>query len=222
MRYLSIFIAAVFLQLAASAQNQRENSKSPDEEIRVNREYDERGNLLRYDSSYIFRWHNDTTFQFPDFGGWNDIFNRQSPFLDLFQGTFPSDSLWSGMPLFRDLPGRFFDSPEWFGAFSFPDSSLFQNFSFQWDSTLFIGPDSTFILPPGFIMPNMNSLRDLLKDFGEFPDEFAPFFGHPDRRFDRFSDEKIMQEWQELMEKHKREMDELYRKWEKSEKQQIY
>jgi len=224
MKKTILFIAAVIAMYnAADAQKRAERNRQPDEQIIVNKEYDEHGNLLRYDSTYSFQWYSDTTFKFPDFGGWEDFFSRRSPFPDIF-----NDSLLRRLPFFRDFPNRFF-SDEWQPSpfrFGFPDSSFFRNFSFQRDTSFFMGPDSSFMLPPGFIMPNIKSLRDFFREFEDL-DEFGDpssrfFFNQPPPRFDRFLDRDMQEEWDNLMERHRQEMEELYRKWERKEQKRIY
>jgi hypothetical protein len=235
-KYLSL-IAASVLTIAAIAQSQTK----PGEEIIINKEFDEQGNLLRYDSTYTFMWQSDTTFRFPGFEEWEDIFQNQSPWHDLFSGDLFADSTLTEMPFFRDFPPHFFEddqSPHPFRFdFGFPDSARFRNFSFQMDTTFFMGPDSSFLLPPGFFMPNMNSLRELLKEFRSGPGSevpFSRFFWQPPHGFHsepprggevppgKFPDVEKRREWEKLMEKHRREMEELFRKWEKSEQNKIH
>jgi hypothetical protein len=43
------------------AQNKDSKSNSPKEDIKVNREYDEQGNLIKFDSTYTYNWSGDTT-----------------------------------------------------------------------------------------------------------------------------------------------------------------
>lgn len=215
----------LFLIHAAYAQTGTTPQK-PDEEIIVNKEFDEQGNLLRYDSTYSFQWRSDTTVEFPDFGGWHDIFSNGFPFRDLF-----SDSLFQDMPFFRDFPPRFFEDDSVTASFPYgfdpfaDDSSFLRRFFFHFDTALFMGPDSSFLLPPGFIMPDMNSLKDLLKEFGENQGDgpFSPFFY---RRIppgtSRFPDLEQQKEWDALIERHQREMEELRKKWEQKEKKKIH
>jgi len=200
--------------------------QKPDEQIVVKKEYDEKGNMLRYDSTYSFQWRSDTAFSFPEFGGWQDMFSNGFPFRDLF-----SDSLFHDMPFFRDFPPRFFEDDTVFSHFPFEfdpfadDSSFLRRFSFQLDTTLFMGPDSSFLLPPGFIMPDMNSLKDLLKEFrdNQDTDPFSPFFYRQiPPGTGRFPDMEQQKEWNALIERHRREMEELRKKWEQKEEKKIY
>jgi len=98
------FIAAVTVfTIAATAQTSIENNRKPDERIIVNKEFDEQGNLLRYDSAYSFQWFSDTTFSLPDFGGWETFFNKGKSFPNFF-----NDSMLFDMPFFKNFPKDFF------------------------------------------------------------------------------------------------------------------
>lgn len=49
-----------------------ENKNLPKKDIKVNREYDENGNLIRYDSTYVYTWSSDSIHQIhPD-----SLFNK--------------------------------------------------------------------------------------------------------------------------------------------------
>lgn len=58
-----IVILAMGICLALSGFAQKENPKKnmPKEDIKVNREYDEQGNLIRFDSTYTYNWSSDST-----------------------------------------------------------------------------------------------------------------------------------------------------------------
>jgi len=155
------------------------------------------------------------------------------------QGLLGNDSLFAGMPGFDGSPHKLFGgnsvSPFLFG---FPDTSMLRNFSFKMDTTFsrnfsfrmdsswFIGPDSSFMLPPGFIMPDMQGLDEFMKQFGDTFGEDDPFSGIPKRRntsdYDRFLDPEHRKDWEELMERHRREMEEMYRKWDRKEPKKEY
>lgn len=51
----------VFTQVNGQEQVQKE---TPDEQIIVNKKYDENGNLIGFDSTYFHQWSSDTSFQF--------------------------------------------------------------------------------------------------------------------------------------------------------------
>jgi hypothetical protein len=222
-RIISFIAVVIVFAIAAAAQTRVENNRKPDERIIVNKEFDEQGNLLRYDSTYSFQWFSDTTFSFPDFGGWETFFNKGKSFPNLF-----NDSTLFEIPFFKNFPKDFFDDSRQSFQYRFglPDSSFFRNFSFQMDTTLFMGPDSSFLLPPGFFIPDMKSLRDIFRELQEMPensDPFSRFFlNQPSPRFERFIDKDKREELEILMEKHRREMEELYRKWEGQEQKKVY
>lgn len=225
MKNILLILAAVLIVANAAAQKKNDNKKQPDEQIIVNKEYDEQGNLLKYDSTYTFEWYSDTSFHFPGFDGWKDFFGQQAPHRNFFPDDLFADSIMPRMPFFRDFPDSFFED-EWPSEgfrfhFGGPDSMFFRNFSFHQDTAFFFGPDSSFFLPPGFVLPDMKSFRDFFDEFGDLQDAESPmlryFFEEPPRRFDRFQNEEQQREWEQLMEKHHREMEELQRKWEKKE-----
>lgn len=196
--YLAILI---FTAVQVEAQEQKRN-QNPDEQITVNKKYDENGNLIQFDSTYVRRWSSDTTMQFafPD----HDFFaGKGFPDIDQFLHDFMSDSILGFQhgvtPFNRD---------EFFKPFrqTFPDSML-QNFSFRQDSLYFDFPmDSLPYLPPGF-MPDFNELMQGLHDhLGSVPNSFfdiSPKFLLPEQQ----------NEWQQLMEKHRKEMEEFKKKW---------
>src|SRR5665647_1513463 len=60
MRHLIfILIFAAFISLQGWAQK-----NTPEEKSIVNKEYDENGNLIQYDSTYTWQWNSDSTFNF--------------------------------------------------------------------------------------------------------------------------------------------------------------
>lgn len=239
MNKLSLLMAILFAATAAIAQTNNEPSQQPQEEITVNKEYDDQGNLIRYDSTRTYRYYSDPSFDSFSFEGLEEMFSESSPLMQLFQGMFGNDSLFSGMPGFDGFPHQLFgnDSTMPF-LFGFPDTSMVRdfnfrmdttftrNFSFQMDSTLFIGPDSSFLLPPGFIMPDQRSFDEFLRKFEDTFGERDPFSDFLKRRdpsdFDRFFDPEHRKEWEELMERHHREMEEMYRQWDQKDPQKEY
>lgn len=239
MNKLSLLMALLFAATAAIAQTKNEPSQQPEEEIIVNKEYDDEGNLIRYDSTRTYRYYSDPSFDSFNFEGFEDMFSESSPLEQLFERLFGNDSLSSDMPGFDWFPQHFFgsDSVSPF-LFGFPDTSMMRNFtfkldttftrnfSFQMDSTFFIGPDSSFMLPPGFIMPDQKSFDEFLRKFEDTFGERDPFSDFLKRRdpadFDRFFDPEHRKEWDELMERHQREMEEMYRKWDRKEPKKEY
>lgn len=61
-RFLLFFMMSFGLLMSIQAQNKDIKKNQPKEDIKVNREYDEQGNLIRFDSTYTYNWSGDTTF----------------------------------------------------------------------------------------------------------------------------------------------------------------
>lgn len=55
-----LFITLLLFACLTYAQESIDN-QDPDEQIKVNKEYDENGNLIRYDSTYVRSWSSDST-----------------------------------------------------------------------------------------------------------------------------------------------------------------
>jgi hypothetical protein len=60
---LLLSISVLLISSTAFCQN-TDNKNLPKKDIKVNREYDENGNLIRYDSTYVYSWSTDSTHQF--------------------------------------------------------------------------------------------------------------------------------------------------------------
>lgn len=208
MKILELILATFIFALTQVNAQEQEKNQNPDEQITVNKKYDENGNLIQFDSAYVHRWSSDSTMQFafPD----NDFFaGKDFPDIDQFLQDFMNDSI-AGMH--HGLSP--FDHDEFFNPFgqAFPDSMM-QNFSFHHDSAYFNFPmDSLKKLPPGF-MPNFDELMQGLKDHleGTIPD---PYFNMPPK----FQSPEQQKEWQQLMEKQRKEMEEFRKKWDHKNK----
>lgn len=189
-----------------------EKEKTPDEQIIVNKKYDENGNLIQYDSTYVHQWSSDSTFQFsfPD----DDFFaGKEFPDLSEFFQHFMGDSAWEG----------FHQIPDHFGQLPFNDEEFFKQFGGRFnDSTMMgfipFGPDSAIHhfyfnnpgnVPPGF---GLYDFEDLEKRLNE---ELEKFRSH-NFQMPQFNNREQEQEWQELMKKHRQEIEELKKKWEEN------
>ncbi len=60
-RFLLFFMLSFGLFANIQAQDKDQKKNQPKEDIKVNREYDEQGNLIRFDSTYTYNWSSDTT-----------------------------------------------------------------------------------------------------------------------------------------------------------------
>uniref|UniRef100_UPI00321687F2 hypothetical protein n=1 Tax=uncultured Draconibacterium sp. TaxID=1573823 RepID=UPI00321687F2 len=107
---LVFFASQIFAQ-----DTNKENN--PDEQIIVNKEYDENGNLIQYDSTYIHQWSSaDSTLRyfFPD-----DPFSsgKECPDMEQFFKEFHGKSNWA---IISDIDELLQDFQNQFQ--SFPDS----------------------------------------------------------------------------------------------------
>jgi hypothetical protein len=131
MKHLVLYTIAIFLAWhnCLGQTDQKKNEKAheknlPESNITVNKEYDEDGNLIRYDSTYSWSYsgsERDTLFNDTLFFGNNGYFDRRNffpdiPFLnkDFFNNRIFTDSLFAD---------KFF-SDEFFSDI-LPDDSLF-------------------------------------------------------------------------------------------------
>ena len=82
------------------AQNESKKNNSPKKDIKVNREYDEKGNLIRFDSVYSYSWSGDTTMQ-------NSVLPKDLQNLLGDQFNILPDSTFFGDSLFKDFDPLF-------------------------------------------------------------------------------------------------------------------
>lgn len=109
------FLLAAFLLLGSGLQAQSAGQKAegnPNTKVQVNKQYDDKGNLIRYDSTYVFNYRGDghalmadsvlksLRQQFDDFYSFKPFMFRQD--------IWPSDSLY--MKHFQLFP--YFESEE--------------------------------------------------------------------------------------------------------------
>ena len=99
-RYFLFIVLTMCLFLNSTAQKNDQKTNTPKEEIKVNREYDKNGNLIKFDSLYSYSWSGDTTMlrsfspkDFPDMfgdslGPFSDSIFRSKSFFDNFDRMF--------------------------------------------------------------------------------------------------------------------------------------
>jgi hypothetical protein len=219
-KLLPALMLLLFCNQMATAQNKEKNQ--PEEKVTVQREYDQQGNLIRFDSLRVMRWGADSLFQFPWDEGWEDLFPG-----DFFSGQpghpFFGDSAFSfSMPGGR-FPFSLFNEEELFPGFRnfMGDSTMVRNFIFHNDTSFFMGPDSSFMLPPGFFIPGTQEMEDMRKlleqHFRSFNPGDYPSFGEDQELYKRFTDPRQQEEWEELLKKQQKEMEEFREKWEKKQ-----
>jgi hypothetical protein len=175
----------LFSGLITAQEVKKENA--PDEQIIVNKKYDEKGNLIQYDSTYIHQWSSDSTlrFSFPN----NDFFaGNDFPDLNEFFRNFMDN------PVIGEFP--FSDN------FNFSDSMFINRFLFPNDSSVFLP-----FQQPDFGFQGLEEIQQLLnKHF-----ENSPFLNF---QTPQFLNEKQREDWENLIKKHQLEMEELKKQWE--------
>ncbi len=236
MNRIVITLLALACLFDAGAQKPVQKRDLPEEEITVNREFDDQGNLIRYDSLRVYKWSGDSLSHFSFDDGWEKLFGKDFFKMEPGHSLF-SDSLFSGFSFpFDDFPFSIYEDETLFNQFrNFrSDSAYSGNFLFHNDSSLFLGPNSSFVLPPGFFIPDSGRLREMQelmdRHFNGFPygrhfrqhgDEEPGRFRHPGQREEW---EKLMEKqqleregWERLMEKQHQEREEFLRKWNRRE-----
>jgi len=188
--FLLIPILAMGLILNSLAQKPVQKPNSPKEEVKVNREYDEKGNLIKFDSLHSYSWSGDTT-----------LLKSFSPkdFKDQLddQFNFFSDSTFMGNSFFDDF-----------------DNLFAQPFGAEQDSLLMKKLDRY----PHFhnFRLNTDSLAMNLKDFDEFfnfPDNKKDSLssGTP-HKLPFHSQQKSMNEMMQMLQQQMEQMQEYQRK----------
>ncbi|MFA8433569.1 MAG: hypothetical protein ACEPOZ_03535 [Marinifilaceae bacterium] len=128
---LILLFASILLSYNGMAQEKKEKKCKPNEEIKVNKEYDEQGNLIRYDSTYVYTWSSDSTFRFNDSIIHPQMDEIRKMMKERFHRFTPSDSVESGVfghPFFdHNFFGKDFFKDDFFSG-SFPDEDFFKDF----------------------------------------------------------------------------------------------
>ena len=184
-----VLTALTISLLSFVSQAQKDTISSiPDEQITVNKEYDENGNLIRFDSTYVYQWNGtDTSINLN--GG------------NMFSFGFDH------MPDMHLLLNEFFnDSSNYSSPFNDPFfSTLFgidHEFMDRWMEQF----NGHSIMPDSII----NSFQKQFKHH-QFPDNFFDGFN---QQSPTFKSKQQQEEWEKLKQKHEKELEEFYKKWE--------
>jgi hypothetical protein len=180
---------------------------TPQEKSIVNKEYDENGNLIQYDSTFVWQLNSDSTMNF----SFDDNFAFGKEFPEMF-GEFFGDSVFENFGFLNEHHFPSFNDEEFFRHFqhSFPDSMFIQGFPFEQDSIFSFDFGNQF---PGKF--DFRELEDLQKQLQEK-------FNHQNLNFPEFKSPEQKDEWEKLMQKQQKEKEELMKKFEKSQKEKIY
>ncbi len=133
MKRLFLFLfMTMYLIMNLLAQKQDDNLNSPKENSHVTREYDEKGNLIKFDSVYSYSWSSDTTLlkslspsDFPDIFGDHFGLNQDS--------TLTGNSFFDGFDSFFSDPFDHMTDSLLMKKFGF--NHQFHSYNFDKDST---------------------------------------------------------------------------------------
>lgn len=136
---------------------------SQNKDVKVNKEYDEDGNLIRYDSTYVYSWSSDSTYHFPsdssffNFSNIHEMKKKMQEQMEHFLGRDSSAIKSFHHPFFSDdfFNKDFFD-PEFFSK----DSS--QNNFFKEIERLMEEQNNFLKEHRGEIHQNLDSLHNYL------------------------------------------------------------
>ncbi|MBI9057545.1 MAG: hypothetical protein JEZ01_07205 [Labilibaculum sp.] len=125
---LSVFI--LLFSFTGFTQKQ-DTTKLPNKNIKVQREYDEDGNLIRYDSTYVYSWSSDSSYHFnPDssFFNFSNSHEMRKKMKEHLEHLFKRDS-----SAYKSFHHPFF-SDDFFNR-DFFEPQFFQNDFFSRDSS---------------------------------------------------------------------------------------
>jgi len=81
-----VFLVILFLAFVVVQAQSQKSTAQPNEQSKVTREYDDNGNLIRFDSTYVKSWSSDSTLNRAD------IDQLQKQMEEMFGGSFGEDS----------------------------------------------------------------------------------------------------------------------------------
>lgn len=195
MKRLATFIFVfIFSATAIWAQ-----TNSPDEKSIIKKEYDENGNLILYDSTTVWQWNSDSTFNF----SLDDNFAFGKDFPDMFEEFF-ADSIFEKFGMLNEHRFPSFNEEDFFSHFkhSVPDSIIIREFPFEHDSIFNYHFGHSF--PGDFDFPEFENIQKLFEEQLKQHSFKFPEFNSPEQQ----------EEWDKLIQKQQKEKEELIKKWE--------
>ncbi|MDX9882671.1 MAG: hypothetical protein RBS73_11445 [Prolixibacteraceae bacterium] len=177
----------------------RKEPTLPQEKVTANKEFDENGNLISFDSTYVYSWSSDSTISgFPGDIDFSDFFNWKGSLFDN-DSAFMNDP-FRGFHFNHEEIDNFF---KWFPEI-FPDSLDQNMYSYRNDSIIRFFGDSTrtFQFRKDSLFPDFQwQLND---------SSMMRFFSEPKLLF---QNDSIWKKHQKLLEQHRLEMEELQKKF---------
>ncbi|HSH20245.1 MAG TPA: hypothetical protein VLA03_07315 [Draconibacterium sp.] len=195
MKRLPIFL--IILSCSATAIWAQINSTN--EKSIVKKEYHENGNLIQYDSTTVWRWNSDSTFNFP----LDDNFAFDKDFPDMFEEFF-TDSIFEKFGMLNEHRFPLFNEDDFLRHFQYSvtDSMIIREFPFEHDSIFNYHFGHSF--PGDFDFPEFENIKKLFEEQLKQHSFKFPEFNSPEQKL----------EWERLMQKQQREKEELINKWE--------
>jgi len=182
-RCILFLMMGTFVVFNGLTQPEVQKKNLPKEDFKVNREYDEHGNLIRFDSTYTYNWSGDTT-----------IINEKMP--ENFDHFF-NDSLSMGYSFFGDID-QLFTNP----FRSIRDSLLMKKFGM--DKFHFFNFDGDSIVN------NFNGFDDF---FGQFNLEKPDSISSKSNKKPFHAQHLSMDEMMKMMQQQIKEMEEFHKKF---------
>ena len=191
-RFMVILLVCLGLFISLLAQNPVKKQNQPQENSKVTKEYDEKGNLIKFDSLYTYSWSGgDTTMlksfspkDFPemfgdDFGFFSDSTFKDHPFSGDFDQLFaqPFNGVRDSMLTKR------FEQFHHFRNFDFPNDSTALNFKIpdhffdesrkgKKDSISANSPHSSLGLHPKSMEEMMQMMQMQMQEMEEYQRKF--------------------------------------------------
>lgn len=172
---------------------------SPDEKSIVKKEYDENGNLIKYDSTSVWQWNSDSTFNF----SFDDNLAFEKHFPDFF-GESPTDSIFEKFGMLHEHHFPLFNEENFFSHFqhTLPDSMIIRGFPIERDSIFNYHFGHSF--NGDFNFPEFEELQKKFEEQFKQHSFKTPEFNFPEQK----------EEWENLIKKQQKEKEELMKKWE--------
>jgi len=128
----ALLILVLLIPILGFSQNK---TNSPNKNIKVKKEFDKNGNLIRYDSTYVYTWSSDSNNQCQAdsiiLKQFEQKLGESKYMMKHFRKFFGKDSLWEGQfidPFFsNDFFNDDFFNPKFFNDDSLPESHNFFN-----------------------------------------------------------------------------------------------
>lgn len=191
-----LLLTAQVLMTVYGITQAQEKQAIPEEKTIVNKEFDEDGNLIKYDSTFVWSWSGDSAFQFEfpmnGFFSGKDIPGFDESILDsVFSNQF-SNHFFNFEPFAND---------EFFSQFQqqFSDSAFSQQFEFFGDSASVFPFDAERLFLDKFFSKDFDAMHEkLLEQLNGMNSENPEFKSKEEEKA-----------WNELLEKQKTERQEM-------------